>query len=73
MKKNKYMYADSTYLIKKKYVYVGILILACMFFLIDPFNWWPIEVGKPCTPMMTHEDLLRPTCTGKIIFPWQRP
>ena len=58
---------------KKRYVILVIFILFSSLFLIDPFNWWPIEVGKPCNPMMTNEDLLRPTCTGKIIFFWQRP
>ena len=47
----------------KQYIIFGILILVCMFFLIDPFNWWPIEVNKPCT-----SDSVRPTCTGKIKF-----
>ena len=58
---------------KTRYVILVIFILCASLFLIDPYNWWPIEVGKPCTPMMTNEDLLRPTCTGKVIFPWQRP
>ena len=58
---------------KTRYVILVIFILFTSLFLIDPYNWWPIEVGKPCAPMMTHEDSLRPTCTGKIIFPWQRP
>ena len=58
---------------KTRYIILVIFLLSSSFFLTDPFNWWPIEVGKPCSPMMTHEDLLRPTCTGKIIFPWQRP
>ena len=57
---------------KTKYVILVIFLLFSSWFLIDPFDWWPMEVGKPCTPMMTHEDLLRPTCTGKVIFPWQR-
>ena len=57
---------------KTRYIILVIFLLSSSFFLTDPFNWWPIEVGKPCSPMMTHEDLLRPTCTGKIIFPWQR-
>ena len=59
---------------KTRYIVLVIFLLLSSFFLIDPFNLWPyIEVGKPCTPMMTNEDLSRPTCTGKIIFPWQRP
>ena len=58
---------------KTRYVILVIFILFASLFLVDPYKWWPIEVGKPCTPMMTHEDSLRPTCTGKIIFPWQRP
>ena len=58
---------------KTKYVILVIFLLFSSLFLIDPFDWWPMEVGKPCTPMTTHEDLLRPTCTGKVIFPWQRP
>ena len=55
----------------KQYIIFGIFILFTSLFLIDAYNWWPIEVGKPCNPIMTHEDALRPTCTGKIIFPWQ--
>ena len=59
---------------KTRYIILVIFLLSSSFFLTDPFNWWPhIEPGTPCSPMMTHEDLLRPTCTGKIIFPWQRP
>jgi len=58
---------------KTRYVILVIFILCASLFLIDPYNWWPIEPGKSCTPMMTHENLLRPTCTGKVIFPWQRP
>ena len=54
---------------KTRYIVLVIFLLLSSFFLIDPFNWWPyIEVGTPCLP-----DSLRPTCTGKIIFPWQRP
>jgi len=39
-----------------------------LFFIIDPFKWWPIEhlVGKgktPCTKEST-----KPSCTGKINF-----
>ena len=61
----KYMYADSTYLIKKKYIYAGIFIVAGLLFVVDPFNWWPIDhlINKVCTP----EDM-RPVCTGKINF-----
>ena len=61
----KYMYADSTYLIKKKYIYAGIFIVAGLFFVFDPFNLWPVDnlVGKSCSPMS-----LQPRCTGKINF-----
>ena len=64
----KYMYADSTYLIKKKYIYAGIFIVAGLLFVVDPFNWWPIDhlINKACTP----EDM-RPVCIGKIKFFWQ--
>jgi hypothetical protein len=39
-----------------------------IFFIIDPFKWWPIDhlVGKgktPCTKEST-----KPSCTGKINF-----
>ena len=59
---------------KTRYIILVVFILCASLFLIDPYNWWPyIKAGTPCTPMMTNEDLLRPTCTGKIIFFWQRP
>jgi hypothetical protein len=52
---------------RMKYIYIVLLILAGIWFLIDPLNWWPMqEVGKPCSPMSLY-----PRCTGKIIFPWQ--
>ena len=58
---------------KTKYKVLVVCLFIGILFLIDPFNMWPTEhlVGKgrmPCTL-----DDIRPTCTGKIIFPWQRP
>ena len=49
----------------KKYIMVGLIILAGLFFVFDPFNWWPIKdlVGKPCPPMSLY-----PRCTEKINF-----
>ena len=49
----------------KKYIYAGIFIVAGLFFVFDPFDWWPIKdlIGKPCNPMS-----LQPRCTGKINF-----
>ena len=50
----------------KKYMIAGVLLLAGLFFVIDPFNWLPIDhlVGKGRVPC-TLEDT-RPTCTGKL-------
>ncbi len=56
---------------KTKYIIFVVIISFGIFFVVDPFKWWPIEVGNPCTS--DSSDSLRPTCTGKIIFPWQRP
>ena len=51
----------------KKIIIVVLVLLAGIWFVVDPFNWWPVvEVGKPCSPMSLY-----PRCTGKIIFPWQ--
>jgi len=50
---------------------VFIIIFLCfgIFFVIDPFDNWPEDsVGRICTPESDS-----PRCTGKIIFPWQRP
>ena len=50
----------------KKYIFIILLLLACLFFLVDPFKLWPIDqlIGKGRVPC-TLEDT-RPTCTGKI-------
>jgi hypothetical protein len=48
----------------KKILFVILLLLAGLFFVFDPFDWWPMtEVGKPCSPMSLY-----PRCTGKINF-----
>ena len=54
----------------KKMIYATMIttLLFGLFFIIDPFKWWPIEhlVGKgktPCTKEST-----KPSCTGKINF-----
>ena len=49
---------------KKKIVFILVLLVG-LFFVFDPFVWWPIDnlVGKPCPPMS-----LLPRCTGKINF-----
>jgi len=53
----------------KSMVFIIIFLLVGIFFVIDPFNWWPLEeVGISCNPMS-----LSPRCTGKITFPWQHP
>jgi uncharacterized protein YggT (Ycf19 family) len=47
-----------------KYVYIILLLLAGIWFVIDPFNWWPLDaVGKVCEPLSQS---IR--CTGKINF-----
>ena len=55
----------------KRVIIAGIFITAGLFFIIDPFNLWPIDhlVGKGRPPCILEDT--RPTCTGKIIFPWQ--
>ena len=47
-----------------KYIFI-ILLLVGLFFVIDPFAWWPIDhlVGKPCIP-----ENVSPRCTGIINF-----
>ena len=49
----------------RRIIIAGIFILAGLFFVFDPFNYWPIDhlINKVCTP----EDI-RPVCTGKINF-----
>jgi hypothetical protein len=50
-------------------VFTIIFTLFGIFFVIDPFDNWPEDsVGRICTP-----ESERARCTGKIIFPWQRP
>jgi hypothetical protein len=57
----------------KKYTIITIFAIPILFFIIDPFNWWPIDhlVGDKKAPCTTED--IRPTCTGKIIFFWQKP
>ena len=49
---------------KKKIVFI-LLLLTGLLFVVDPFNWWPIDhlINKVCTP-----ENLSPRCTGKINF-----
>ena len=48
----------------KSIIFVILFVSAGLFFVFDPFNFWPLtEVGKPCPPMS-----LMPRCTGKINF-----
>ena len=48
----------------KKIIIVVLVLLAGIWFVIDPYNWWPVvEVGKPCSPMSLY-----PRCTGRINF-----
>ena len=56
-----------------KYTKIVIIAIPILFFVFDPYKWWPIDhlVGDKKTPC-TVEDK-RPTCTGKIIFFWQKP
>tara|TARA_Y100000782_G_scaffold85374_1_gene92547 strand:- start:579 stop:749 length:171 start_codon:yes stop_codon:yes gene_type:complete len=50
----------------KKYMIAVLLLLASLFFVVDPFKLWPIDhlIGKGRVPC-TLEDT-RPTCTGKL-------
>ena len=54
-----------------KYIKIVIIAIPILFFIGDPYKWWPIEhlVGKNKIPC-TLEDT-RPTCTGKLKFFWQ--
>ena len=48
----------------KKIIIVVLVLSAGIWFVVDPFNWWPMtEVGKPCSPMSLY-----PRCTGRINF-----
>ena len=62
-------------LLKKmnKHKFIIIMSILGLFFIVDPYKWWPIDhlVGDKKAPC-TVEDK-RPTCTGKIIFFWQKP
>ena len=62
-------------LLKKmnKHTVIVIMSILILFFIVDPYKWWPIEhlVGKNKAPCTTED--IRPTCTGKIIFFWQKP
>ena len=48
-----------------KYIIIILLLSAGLLFVVDPFNWWPIDhlINKACTPEDT-----RSVCTGKINF-----
>ena len=47
-----------------KYIFILLLFFG-LFFVFDPFAWWPIDnlVGKPCTP-----ENPAPRCNGIINF-----
>jgi len=48
----------------KKMLMVILLLLAGIWFVIDPYNWWPVVgVGEPCDPISET-----PRCTGRINF-----
>ena len=57
-------------IVKKLHKYTKIIIISIpiLFFIVDPFKWWPIEhlVGKNKAPCITED--IRPTCTGKLKF-----
>jgi hypothetical protein len=57
----------------KLYTILAIFTFSCIFFLVDPFKWWPMDhlTGKNRTPCASDD--IRATCTGKITFFWQRP
>ena len=50
----------------KKYMIAVLLLLASLFFVVDPFKLWPTDhlIGKGRVPC-TLEDT-RSTCTGKL-------
>jgi hypothetical protein len=50
----------------KKCIITVLLLLAGLFFVVDPFKLWPTDhlIGKGRVPC-TLEDT-RPTCTGKL-------
>jgi len=48
----------------KKIIIVVLLLTAGIWFVVDPFNWWPLDaVGKVCEPLSQS-----PRCTGRINF-----
>ena len=55
----------------KKYTIITIFAIPILFFIIDPFNWWPIDhlVGEKRIPCQVEDK--RAECTGKIKFFWQ--
>ena len=57
-------------IVKKLHKYTKIIIISIpiLFFIVDPFKWWPIEhlVGKNKASCTTEDT--RPTCTGKLKF-----
>ena len=52
----------------KVYVRVGIALIFAIIFITDPLDLWPIPEVESC-----NEESTRATCTGRIIFFWQRP
>ena len=48
----------------KKIIIIIIFLVVGLFFVFDPYNWWPLPpVGISCTP-----ENVSPRCTGKINF-----
>ena len=52
----------------KVYVRVGITLIFAIIFIVDPLDMWPTPDVESC-----NEESTRTTCTGEIIFFWQRP
>jgi hypothetical protein len=53
----------------RKILLITLAFSCAIFFIVDPYGWLPrTDMHKPCTKEST-----RPTCTGKIIFFWQKP
>ena len=52
----------------RKILWIILAFSCAMMFIVDPYKWIPEPDMSPCTKVD-----IRPTCTGKIIFFWQRP
>ena len=52
----------------KAVIIIIVFLLIGVFFVIDPFNYWPTPLPGPC-----ESTSKLPRCTGKIIFFWQTP